>query len=600
MKNKGFTLTELLAVLVVIGILLGIAIPTYQKIRLSVLKKDYENVTSTIEVAAQKYASENNFTGEDFVNVQLLIDSGYLPPDDSSGNIYNPMDNSKILNCYIYKITMENGEYIINLYKESDGTNTCSSYVSGDDANITCNPGCNTWQTQDVTLTSANVEDGNTYHWTSTNGYNGTGSSITIKCNNDNIETGEYTLSLTKADGTNTKGKVSVKIDKQPPKIINESFDNNVATDEVESRTITVIGTDNQGSGLKGYYFFTTAGDSTCPTDSSSYTNVNTFTYDTESDTSQTYTYCLMDNVGLTTKKTVSVGPITVLNLVAPTITSSDGITSDNWHPDVFSLNLTGGTYYQISYDNSTWTKIDGKSIAISLDQNNKTIYIRTCNKSESKISDTNSNYIIKIDNTPPTITFGVQSSTVALIRCEDSESGVKESTITESLTGSSDITVTKTCENNAGLKTTDSHVYKYQTGCWSYPSTCTLTTYDNCATTTQSCTQAACTKKCDTCNHNKTTCGYTCDAWTTTTTKTPVCHCPGSANSTTCCYMDTTTTKSCSHSTYGCTTSVDYTYPCNCKDVCPDKVCTDVCQGGQVTTSYACTESGCSGGFSL
>src|SRR5574344_2351867 len=128
MKNKGFTLTELLAVLVVIGILLGIAIPTYQKIRLNVLKKDYENVTSTIEVAAQKYASENNFMGEDYVNVQLLIDSGYLPPDDTSGKIYNPRDNSKTLNCYVYKITMENGEYIINLYKESDGTNTCSSY----------------------------------------------------------------------------------------------------------------------------------------------------------------------------------------------------------------------------------------------------------------------------------------------------------------------------------------------------------------------------------------------------------------------------------------------------------------------------------------
>ena len=50
MKNKkGFTLVELMAVIVVLAIVIAIAIPTYNKIKNTIDIKNYENKKELIE-----------------------------------------------------------------------------------------------------------------------------------------------------------------------------------------------------------------------------------------------------------------------------------------------------------------------------------------------------------------------------------------------------------------------------------------------------------------------------------------------------------------------------------------------------------------------
>src|SRR5574344_2162739 len=101
LKNKGYTITELLAVIVILGILISIGVTAYNGIKKDTLETTYKNVTSIIETAAVKYAND---TGETLTNVNTLVEQGYLKADDESGNIYDPRDNST-LNCHTISIT---------------------------------------------------------------------------------------------------------------------------------------------------------------------------------------------------------------------------------------------------------------------------------------------------------------------------------------------------------------------------------------------------------------------------------------------------------------------------------------------------------------
>src|SRR5574344_1743686 len=96
-KQLGFTITELLADIVILGILIGIAIPVYNKIRKNVLDTQYKSVASLIETKAKEYASS---TGLQKTTVESLINNGYLKADDESGLLHDPRDNS-ILNCRV-------------------------------------------------------------------------------------------------------------------------------------------------------------------------------------------------------------------------------------------------------------------------------------------------------------------------------------------------------------------------------------------------------------------------------------------------------------------------------------------------------------------
>jgi prepilin-type N-terminal cleavage/methylation domain-containing protein len=107
MKNEGFTLMELLAVIIIMGILIIMIVPSIMSIRNNVLENALENRVSMIENAAKDYAHDNiielkssvtsNYSGEKtandnciYRNVNFLINNGYI----SSSNTYVVTDES--------------------------------------------------------------------------------------------------------------------------------------------------------------------------------------------------------------------------------------------------------------------------------------------------------------------------------------------------------------------------------------------------------------------------------------------------------------------------------------------------------------------------
>ena len=122
MKNKkGFTLTELLAVIVIIAILSIGAISGYTTMTNNSKKKAYESKVSEIENAAIKYARESNLLNSTTISVNKLVVQGYLQPDESTANglasINNPENNENMI-CNLVNININDDLYEAQYYKD--------------------------------------------------------------------------------------------------------------------------------------------------------------------------------------------------------------------------------------------------------------------------------------------------------------------------------------------------------------------------------------------------------------------------------------------------------------------------------------------------
>ncbi len=99
--NKGFTLVELLAVLILMALLVVITIPGYTTVYSGVKRSNYHGKITEIESAALKYGAKIKDEIKDAGNTCItksiadLIEMGYLvSEEDAEAVIHNPSNNS--------------------------------------------------------------------------------------------------------------------------------------------------------------------------------------------------------------------------------------------------------------------------------------------------------------------------------------------------------------------------------------------------------------------------------------------------------------------------------------------------------------------------
>lgn len=307
MKNKkGFSLVEILAVIVILGIIAGIATAAYNYTKYLVLEEAYDNLIILIETKAESYASDNYST---LINVQTLIENGYLDSDD--GYIYSPVDN-EILNCYYIEITNVNGVYEAEFKTDMGSVDgVCNSFENEENFSIMVTDlnkeiatayivDDNLWYNQSVCLsvitsdTLSYKEGSLEYIWSNKAGGEASYEDnvcIEVENNTYSVEHNVVINYLGVKSATEYNDfatvvtlKKTVNIDTQSPEIIVSIEDEN----EIASKkTVNVIITDNDGSGVESITVMDDNG--------SEYTIINGQITVTENGT---YTVTVTDNVG--------------------------------------------------------------------------------------------------------------------------------------------------------------------------------------------------------------------------------------------------------------------------------------------------------------
>ena len=398
MKNKkGFTLIELIAVLVVLSILITSSVAVFINIRNSVLKKEKNNLITYLETKAIEYANETNVTA---VSVEDLIKIGLIKPDDET-DIYDPVTRES-MNCYIIDLVWEDGEYKAKFGSNvgKNGT-TCNEYTRRKNLVIcqvvgnNCNDIKNEqWFKDDITIGLKFVngkriikESGYEISWKSNTGI----SSIedTIKTNVDLIANINYTAKVIKDNEVSEASQI-VNIDKEAP-IINEIKYN---TNWSKSKEIEIIASDGLGSGVGGYVIVLE--NEKC----SGYNTNNKITIKSNGN----YKVCIRDKAGNETEKVIKVSTIDA-KPENPIISASDGIASGNFHSKDYILSWKStynGTQDLVYYYGTDKTKMinKGTSVGVKKEQYNVIMYVKACTK-ESNLCSGISSYKINVDTIP-------------------------------------------------------------------------------------------------------------------------------------------------------------------------------------------------------
>lgn len=294
MKNKkyGFTIPELLAVIVIIGILITIATASYTTISNNMKQKTYDNKIDLIRTKALEYANDNGVDAT-LISVAKLISDGYLEiENDTEKNekISNPLGG--YLDCYHIKLNRNLDEHEVEVIPSNDCSlaegdilaSNIDIYAYGDDGNFLSDDnilGKNNdtkWTKNDVYLyldpaSLGGLSDSKmTITW-SINGNNDIKSSNVINYPSTNSEYANiYKLETSYLLNTRVIVKVqtssgllsksvNIKIDKEKPSL---ALDTN-ASYETSSKVITFNGSDGAGSGFSEFAYALTDNLDTTP-----------------------------------------------------------------------------------------------------------------------------------------------------------------------------------------------------------------------------------------------------------------------------------------------------------------------------------------------
>mgnify|MGYP001859473147 CR=1 FL=1 len=303
MKNRGFTLVELIAVIAILAVILLLSFGVFTTVQQSVLDSQYNNLIIDIEAKAEDYARDIGTTDILYINVDFLIKNGYIQADDDN-YIYDPRDNS-IMNCYKIHIMFADGQYTADFLEDENDLNednTCNTeeLITGE-IDILCNGGkcSNDWVGNDITLTLSGKDSSeilnSTVEWTSLLGtyvIQGPGEEKKLEIIPETVLDTIYSVTVKINDKVYYTNK-NIKIDKEGPSLI----ENTISIGS--NQKLSIDASDLSGSGITGIAL----ANGSC----------NDVTYSMEDipiTSSGKYTLCMQDAVGNVSSKEIQINKV--------------------------------------------------------------------------------------------------------------------------------------------------------------------------------------------------------------------------------------------------------------------------------------------------
>ena len=119
--KKGFTLVELIAVIIILAVIASITYPTVSNSIKNSKEKAYNVQVESIVEAAHKWAVDNatNLSETDATRVHIsdLISNGYITKTNN-GKLYNPVDDTEMTGCVVINYSNEYNQYLYDYDSE--------------------------------------------------------------------------------------------------------------------------------------------------------------------------------------------------------------------------------------------------------------------------------------------------------------------------------------------------------------------------------------------------------------------------------------------------------------------------------------------------